>query len=194
MGADPRPTPRRVAPTKRPPLIPNAVFGMIIFVMAECMIFGGMVSAFNIVKSGAAAGTWPPPWQPRLPVETTAFNTFMLLSSGVALALATKLRSRRTLLLRSSFLLGAYFVLAQGFEWVQLISAGLTMKTSQHGAFFFLIVGCHALHATGALMGLGWITNRQRLGQLVDAQLYAVQVFWFFVVGIWPALYWLVYL
>ena len=40
-----------------------------------------MISAFLIVKGGSAV--WPPPGQPRLPIEATAFNTAVLLASAL---------------------------------------------------------------------------------------------------------------
>jgi cytochrome c oxidase subunit 3 len=193
MGAEPRPIPSRPAPVRKAPVIPNAVVAMTIFIIAEAMVFAGMISAFNIVQSGAE-GAWPPLWQPRLPIETTAANTLVLLLSGAALALSNRMQDRRGLLMKAALVMGAYFVLAQGYEWVRLISAGLTMTTSQHGAFFYLIVGCHALHAIGAIAGLGWVTRRQTRGIMTGGQYAAAQMFWFFVVGIWPALYVLVYL
>jgi heme/copper-type cytochrome/quinol oxidase subunit 3 len=196
MGAAATPMPNAL-PVRREPLVPNGVFGMILFVIAETMVFAGMMSAFNIVRANAV-GLWPPAWQPRLPVETTAFNTVMLLASGVTLFLAIRALKNKSphlgKLLVATFALGAYFVLAQGFEWTQLIAAGLTMKSSQHGAFFYLIVGAHGVHAIGALGGLLYVLLQHRKGTASKSQLWTASVFWYFVVGIWPALYTLVYL
>ena len=44
-----------------------------------------------------------------------------------------------------------FFVVFQGFEWVRLIGEGLTMTSGTLGAFFYLIVGMHALHAFAAI-------------------------------------------
>ena len=51
-------------------MISNGLFGMLVFVLTEAMLFAGFISAFTIVK--ASAPVWPPPDQPRLPVEATA--------------------------------------------------------------------------------------------------------------------------
>ena len=45
---------------RRQPIVANGVLGMVIFVIAETMLFAGLISAFMIVKSSAVAG-WPPP-------------------------------------------------------------------------------------------------------------------------------------
>ena len=56
---------RVISDTRPQPLLPNPVLGMLIFVIAELMMFGGLISAFSIVKAGALS--WPPPGQPRRP-------------------------------------------------------------------------------------------------------------------------------
>jgi len=61
--------------------IPNGVLGMLIFVGTEIMFFLGFISAFSIVKSGSVV--WPPPDQPRLPVELTTINTAFLMLSAL---------------------------------------------------------------------------------------------------------------
>jgi heme/copper-type cytochrome/quinol oxidase subunit 3 len=186
-----------VYPLRRRQLVPSGVLGMLIFVMTEVMVFAGFISAFAIVKASAPGG-WPPPGQPRLPIEATAFNTAALLASGVVLFVAQRrfasdpLRAQRWLL--AALGLGGFFVLFQGFEWVRLIGQGLTLTSSNHGSFFYLIVGAHALHAVIAIGALFWVWTRMARSRLVRTQFQAVQVFWYFVVGIWPVLYLQVYL
>jgi heme/copper-type cytochrome/quinol oxidase subunit 3 len=93
-----------------------------------------------------------------------------------------------------SILAGAYFVLAQGFEWVGLIAEGLTISSSTHGSFFYLIVGMHALHVLAGLAVQLYVFMRLIKGTMTGEAFWAGQVFWYFVVGLWPVLYWMVYL
>jgi cytochrome c oxidase subunit 3 len=187
---------RLASESERTPLVPSAVMGMLIFVFTELMLFAGLLSAFSIVRAGAVV--WPPPGQPRLPIQATAFNTGVLVASGVALFLAQRTffrdraAARRPLLL--AMLLGAFFVSFQGFEWVRLVAQGLTLTSSTLGSFFYLIVGLHALHAVAALAVLVYTWRRLAKGWLAQDQLAAAQVFWYFVVGLWPVLYGVVYL
>ncbi len=178
--------------------VPHAVMGTLIFIVTELMVFAGMVSAFNIVKSRSPAEWWPPPTQPRLPVEATAVNTGVLLLSGVVMFLAARAWSkdpaRGVRLLRVAVGLGATFVIVQGTEWYLLIEQGLSMTVSAHSAFFCLIIGCHALHAIGALVALVWVLRRMGRGVATQGQFQAAQAFWYFVVGVWPILYARVYL
>ncbi|HJM62724.1 MAG: cytochrome c oxidase subunit 3 [Roseibacillus sp.] len=183
----------------RPSLLPTAVTGMLIFLTAEVMFFAALISAYLIVSSGSS--DWPPPDQPRLPALSTAFNTLALLLSGGMIfhANLTYARSsgssrRTTRLLLTAILLGSFFVLFQGFEWVRLIKFGLTMKSSTYGSFFYLIIGTHALHAVAALVVLVLVYRNLKRKTLAPENFWAAQVFWYFVVGIWPILYILVYL
>lgn len=183
----------------RQPAVPSAILGTLIFVATEAMFFAGLLSAFVIVKAGIKPGMWPPPWQPRLPVEATAFNTVVLLLSGVALLAAGTSRLRRTetahrALVVLALCLGAFFVVFQGYEWARLLAEGLTLQSSNHGAFFYLLVGTHALHALAAVVVLGWAARRLFGRVLTRPQFVAVQIFWTFVVGLWPIVYALVYL
>ncbi len=187
---------RVVSESRSEPLVANAVMGMLIFVIAEAMLFAGLISAFTIIRSSAML--WPPPDQPRLPIEETALNTAALLASGVFLFLARRAfgrdraRTQRALLI--SMLLGAFFVIFQGIEWLALIGEGLTLTSSNFGSFFYLIVGMHALHAVIALGMLAYTWSRLAQGWLASSQLAAAEVFWYFVVGLWPFLYLVVYL
>jgi cytochrome c oxidase subunit 3 len=187
----------RVITDPRPrPVLPSAVLGMLIFVGAEVMLFAGLISAFLILRA-SAAGAWPPAGQPRLPLGETAFNTLALLVSGIMLWRARRAfavsPARALRPLAVAMALGAFFVLFQGYEWVMMIGQGLTLSSSNHGSFFYLIVGMHGLHVLAGLSVLSWAWWRLRGGFLASSSFAAAQVFWFFVVGLWPILYFLVY-
>ncbi len=178
-------------------VVPSAVLGMLIFVVTEVMFFAGLISAFTIVKSNAVM-PWPPPGQPRLPIEATALNTLALVLSGFAVYAAWRAfaRSDRRAgpLLLAGVTLGALFVTLQGMEWIALLSEGLTLTTSAHASFFYVIVGAHALHVVGALGVVVRAYVRLRSEVLDEPGLRATLVLWTFVVSVWPVLYVLVYL
>ncbi len=197
-GSATYPIEQRPAPTKSEPLIGSGVLGMLIFVFTEVMFFAGLISAHTIVRSQAAGELWPPYGQPRLPVEQTALNSLALLVSGVVLVLAWFAYRRQEngarIPLLLSVLLGTVFVGFQGMEWMALLAEGLTMQSSTYGGFFYLIVGAHAIHAVGALGGLIWAFYKLDHGELTASQLATVSTLWYFVVLVWPVLYWKVYL
>ena len=192
-----RSAPLRVVVNPRPaPLVSNAVLGTLIFIFTEVMLFAGLISAHTIARASSVVG-WPPPGQPRLPFEETALNTAALLLSGVAVFVAQRSfprdRQRAFVLLAVGLTLGAFFVLFQGIEWVRLVGEGLTLTSSTHGAFFYLIVGVHGLHALAALTALGFALLRLRRSVLPPSVLAATALFWYFVVGVWPVIYFRVY-
>lgn len=187
---------RKMPAAQRRQVAPNGVIGMSLFVMAEMMMFAGLISAHAIGKTTAVGG-WPPPGQPRLPAEETAINTAALLLSAIVLAFAQRAFKRdpasATRPLVITVLLGMFFVGFQGVEWVGLLGQGVTMTTSTHSAFFYLIIGTHGVHAVAAILALGWVCIQAWKQELRQSAFATVQVFWYFVVGLWPFLYWKVY-
>lgn len=189
----------RPAGLPRERVVTNGVMGMVLFVFAEAMMFSGFISAHIISRRSALPGTWPPIDQPRLPAAATAFNTGALLLSGALLFVASRAvrrgaRPAAERWLGGSIALGVMFVGLQGAEWARLLAQGVTVSSSLVGSYFYLIVGAHALHAVAALgfLASAWLAVRS--GRRVDSRLGAARVFWYFVVLLWPVLYWKVYL
>ena len=164
------------------------------------MFFGGLVTAFLVLRAGAL--WWPPPGQPRLPVIVTAFNTLLLLMSGFAMYKGldairhgdSKLLQRRLTIAAS---LGAIFLAVQGIEWVRLIDNGLRVTSGLYGALFCTIVGAHGVHVAGGLIALMAVMARTARGHYDAGNhsgIEACWIFWCFVVLLWPVLYVMVYL
>ena len=193
-GGEPPAPPRALAP-----IVSNARLAILMFIAAEVMFFAGLIGAFIVFK--LAAPLWPPAFQPRLPTEVTGVNTAVLLLSGVAMALAmgAAKRQERARLIRwlsIAVLLGAVFLLVQGYEWVRLIGYGLKLSSGVYGATFYTLIGCHGAHVLGAVSWLGIVLARATSGRY-DRRPEAVElcgIYWIFVVALWPALYALVYL
>ncbi|HBZ70198.1 MAG TPA: hypothetical protein DEP35_10865 [Deltaproteobacteria bacterium] len=171
------------------------MLGMAIFLATELMFFTALVSALLVLRAGAV--DWPPEGQPRLPIAATGVNTAFLLLSAIAFERGARQQHDHRALSRGlagAFALGSLFVLLQGVEWVRLIGFGLTAHSSLYGAMFYVIVGAHATHVLVALAAVGFALRCARRGHLAGwAELAPYRMYWFFVVGIWPPLYGLVY-
>ena len=191
------PTLRVVRPRARSEVVPSGLLGMVIFVGTEVMFFAGLISAFTISKAGAPRDAWNLPAGHVLPLAATAVNTAALFVSGALLWIAGRQYRARssaaTQTLAAATFFGALFVMLQGREWVGLIGHGVTLWSSALGAFFYVIVGTHAVHAVAALAGLGVAWWRLRAGRLSDGFFLGAQTFWYFVVLIWPVIYARVY-
>ena len=183
---------------ERRQLVSSSIFATVIMIMTEVMFFAALISAYMIIRSGAEE--WPPWGQPRLPVFATAINSLTLLASAFCLHRSVKVfssqASQSRQLLALAIALGIVFVSVQGYEWVQLISFGLTITSSTYGGVFYLIIGAHGLHVIGGLLALLACLRRfnSTSQQLTIDSFRAAQIFWYFVVGVWPILYTLVYL
>lgn len=178
-------------------VVPASVLGVLLFVGTEVMFFAGLISAFTIARAGAEPGHWVQPTDPLLPAASTLANTAALLVSG-GLLLVTHRQHRRgsraaVHTLAAAWILGAAFVGLQGREWWGLLSQGLTLWSGGLGAFFYLIVGAHGVHALGALVALGIAWWRLRAGTLSTSFFLGAETFWYFVVGLWPIIYLRVY-
>lgn len=193
--------PLHVAETARtaPPLS-NARLAMMIFIAFESMFFAALVGAFLVFR--LRSPTWPPGDLPQLPIAVTWLNTLVLAASAFTMARArAALRDgrRRDLerLLVATASLGTLFLLVQGSEWVRLVRHGLTLSTGMYGATFYTLVGCHGLHVLGAVVWLLVMmarTFRSRFAGRIRVPLELCGMYWFFVVGLWGALFPLVYL
>jgi len=178
----------------------NLRLALLFFMGAEAMFFGALVSALFVLRVGMAA--WPPPLEPRLPVAVTAVNTVVLLGSSVSMAAALRAlrrteRRRFVTMLATTAALGALFLLVQGYEWIRLISFGLTLVSGVYGVTFYTLIGLHGLHVAGALVWLLATTLLAVRGRFSGPRIVPVQacaMYWHFVVGLWPGLFVAVYL
>lgn len=186
-------SPRRAA-------IHNAILATMFLMAGEVMFFAGLVSAFLVLRMGAAV--WPPPLQPRLPVGVTGLNTLVLIASSVAVVVGIRAlrrgeRHSAARLLQTAACLGTLFLIVQGYEWIRLVHFGLTVSSSTYGATFYTLIGAHGLHVLGAL---AWLVitlaalGRGRFTEGRTAPARACAIYWHFVVALWPVLYVLVYL
>lgn len=182
------------------PALANGIVGVLILIGSEIMFFGGLITAFIVLRAGAL--WWPPPGQPRLPVLVTGLNTIVLMMSGLAMyrGLSAIRRGESELLRRRIIIagsLGAVFLLVQGIEWIRLIDHGLKVTSGLYGALFCTLVGAHGLHVAAGLIALMAVLGHAAQGRY-DADHHggveACWIFWCFVVLLWPVLYVTVYL
>lgn len=174
--------------------------GVLIFLAAEAMLFAGLISAYLVIRSSQVV--WPPPGQPRYPVGVTALNTLVLLFSGFAMAAANRsahaadlARLRRWLTVAGAA--AVIFLVIQGVEWARLIGHGLTLTSHLYGAIFYVVIGGHAVHVLAAVIILLAVSRkvwRTHSTQNIRSVMEGTRLYWYFVVGLWPILYVLVYL
>jgi cytochrome c oxidase subunit III len=154
-------------------------------------------------------GFWPASG-PYIPKEFTpmgawgipAFNTFLLLSSGVTVTLAhwallAGNRSKLVFWLAATVALGAVFMGFQVYEYIHAYrDLNLKLTSGVFGSTFFLLTGFHGFHVTlGAIM-LTVIMFRAMKGHFTPERHFAFEAvawYWHFVDVVWLGLFIFVY-
>ncbi len=180
--------------------IASNVLAVAIFIASEVMLFGGLLSAFMILR--AENSQWPPLGQPRLPLLVTTLNSLILFASAWTVIRAVRAarngeRDALTNQLSLTLLLGAIFLFVQGSEWIRLIHFGLTVSSSVYGGLFYTLVGIHAVHVMGAVVALCVVLRLARQGRYLPddySGVVACSLYWCFVVLLWGVIYVTVYL
>jgi cytochrome c oxidase subunit III len=98
-----------------------------------------------------------------------------------------------------SLLMGTYFVLGQGYEYLDLIrQQGLTLSSSAYGSVFYLTTGFHGLHVTGGLIAFIFLLGRtyaaKRFTHEQQVSAIVVSYYWHFVDVVWIGLFTTIYL
>lgn len=182
------------------PFISSPRLAILMLIASELMLFSGLIGSFLVYR--LSAPFWPPPGLPRLPIQITWGNTFVLLASAVTMNLAVRAvhRNQRRLLRRwlgVTALLGMTFLGVQGSEWVRLVSHGLRLSSGAYGGTFYTLIGCHAMHVAAAVSWLFCVFALAMRGRYNARNATGVEIcamYWYFVCLIWPLLFGLVYL
>ena len=178
----------------------NAKLGIWLFLASEVMLFGGLFSAYILLRTGD-------PFfmnnQHHLSVPMAALNTAILITSSVTMVMAWvslklddlkkyKMYMLITLLCSFAFLIVKYFEYSSKFEHHLYPSVDNFLGT------YFTLTGLHGLHIIGGmavmmyLVGPGikmWDTNKERYTNRAEV----IGLYWHFVDLVWiflfPALY-----
>ena len=177
------------------------------------MFFAALFAMYFTARA-QAAGNWPP-----APTELNLYQavpvTLVLIASsftcqmGVFAAERGQIRRSRSLLhpmswgLREwyvlTFLMGLYFDLGQGYEYLSLVrEEHLTISSSAYGSVFYLPTGFHGLHVAGGLVAFLFLIGRTYAARTFthEQQVSAIVVsyYWHFVDVVWIGLFTVIYL
>jgi cytochrome c oxidase subunit 3 len=193
---------------------PNLVsVGTIIWLSSELMFFAALFAMYFTIRSvdKGLGQPWP---QAHLDLTLASINTTVLLLSSVTCQLGVfaveRGQIRRTGSVFNmarwglrewyvlSFLMGLYFVLGQGYEYLALIREGVTLQSSNYGSVFFLTTGFHGLHVTGGLFAFIFLLARtyaaKRFTHEQQVSAIVVSYYWHFVDVVWIGLFTTIYL
>ena len=178
----------------------NAKLGIWLFLASEVMLFGGLFSAYILLRTGDPLFMIN---QHHLSVPMAALNTAILITSSVTMVMTWvslklddlkkyKMYMMITLLCSFAFLIVKYFEYSSKFEHHLYPSVDNFLGT------YFTLTGLHGLHILGGmavmiyLVGPGikmWDTNKERYTNRAEV----IGLYWHFVDLVWiflfPALY-----
>lgn len=178
--------------------VSNVALGVWLFLASEVMLFGGLFSAYFMLRAGAvdwgAGGAH---------LGLALLNTALLLAAGGALGAALA-RARRgdahgfRACLVLSLALALAFLGAKGFEYADDVAHGWFPRTSTRWALYYLLTAVHALHVLGGIvvnsrLALTAPAAVREMQPAVAGRTRAALLYWSFVDVVWIVLVALLY-
>ncbi len=181
--------------------ITNSKLGVWCFLASEVMLFGGLFSAYIMLRTGA--DSWPRGWE-LLNVPLATMNTLFLITSSVTMvmswaSLALKDIKKYRIYMAATILLGIAFLIVKAFEYAHKFENHHFPSTNNFYAIYFTLTGLHGLHVIGGILVNTYLLfpgsalwkkdPEQFMGRVEAAGLY-----WHFVDLVWIFLFPVLYL
>jgi cytochrome c oxidase subunit 3 len=179
----------------------NGKLGIWLFLASEVMLFGGLFSAYVLLRVGSSS--WPH-GADLLNVPIATVNTFVLIASSVTMVMAwASLKMNRfgkfRLYMILTLLCGFGFMIIKSIEYYTKFSHHLYPSESMFYAIYFTLTGLHGLHVLGGMIVIAyhlatapglWKSDPDRLSNRIEI----VGLYWHFVDLVWIFLFPLLYL
>jgi cytochrome c oxidase subunit 3 len=167
------------------------VFGTIVFLASESMVFAAMLAAYYDLRGATAA--WPP-LGTQLDATGMAVGTVLLGLGSVTMSVAqiAATRGRRVI---AQVMLVLTIVAAAGFlglEWSDWSTANFHIDGSAYGTIYYVLTGTHFAHVLAGVVLLAAVAiflRRPAFTREHHAGVEAVAYYWHFVFVVWLALY-----
>jgi cytochrome c oxidase subunit 3 len=191
-------TPRSPAGPERPS---NVAVGTIVWLSSELMFFAALFAMYFTVRAVQGPVVWKAATD-QLNLPFAAVNTTVLVLSSVTCQMGVFAAERGDVVkLRRwfalSFVMGAFFIGGQIYEYTELVREGITLQTN-YGSVFFLTTGFHGLHVTGGLLAFLFVLGRtyvaRRFTHNQATSAIVVSYYWHFVDIVWIGLFSTIYL
>ena len=193
---------------------PNMVaVGTIVWLSSELMFFAALFAMFFTTRGVQGPNIWLESTS-ILNIPFAALNTTVLVLSSVTCQFgvfaAEKFQAKRTASFWKiskwgmrewfalTFLMGAFFIAGQIYEYASLVHEGLTLSSRAYGSVFYIATGFHGLHVTGGLIAflivIIRVTKARRFTHAQATTAIVVSYYWHFVDVVWIALFSAIYL
>ncbi|MFM8502238.1 MAG: heme-copper oxidase subunit III [Actinomycetota bacterium] len=193
---------------------PNIVaVGTIVWLSSELMFFAALFAMYFTTRAVQGPEIWAESVE-LLNIPFSAINTTVLVLSSVTCQFgvfaAERFQNVRTGTIWQfskwgmrewfalTFIMGAFFIGGQVFEYAELVHEGLTLSSAPYGSVFYLATGFHGLHVTGGLLAflvvMIRVSKARRFGHSQATTAIVVSYYWHFVDIVWIALFSAIYL
>ncbi|GEK16640.1 putative cytochrome c oxidase subunit 3 [Cellulomonas persica] len=186
--------------------------GTIVWLASELMFFAGLFAMYFTVR--AAVPEEFAEQTAKLNLTFAAINTTVLVLSSVTCQMGVwaaerfqPVRSGSLLQVNRwgmnewmtlTYVMGAFFIGGQVYEYAELVHEGLTISSSPYGSVFYLTTGFHGLHVVGGLIAFLFLLGRsfsaKRFGHHEATTAIVTSYYWHFVDVVWIALFLVIYL
>ena len=179
----------------------NAKLGIWLFLASEVMLFGGLFSAYIMLR--LSDPNWANYGQAALNVPLATLNTAILISSSVTMVMSwvsLKLKDLKkySMYMGLTLLCSFGFLVIKYIEYTSKFEHGLYPSTNNFLAVYFTLTGLHGLHVIGGIFVNGyffgpgikmWNSEPERFTNRIEV----AGLYWHFVDLVWiflfPALY-----
>ena len=193
---------------------PNAVaVGTIVWLSSELMFFAGLFAIYFTIRAVQGPDIWLESTE-LLNIPFAALNTTVLVLSSVTCQFgvfaAERFQNKRTGTIFQinkwgmrewfslTFLMGAFFIGGQIYEYAVLVTENLTLSSNAYGSVFYIATGFHGLHVTGGLIAflivMIRVSKARRFTHQQATTAIVVSYYWHFVDVVWIALFAAIYL
>tara|TARA_B100000427_G_scaffold113997_1_gene94543 strand:+ start:367 stop:960 length:594 start_codon:yes stop_codon:yes gene_type:complete len=179
----------------------NAKLGIWLFLASEIMLFGGLFSAYIMLR--LSDPNWASYGQDALNVPLATLNTAVLITSSITMVMSwvsLKLNDikKYKLYMGLTLLCSFGFLVIKYIEYSSKFDHGLFPSTNNFLAVYFVLTGLHMLHVVGGIIVNGyffgpgvkmWDSEPERFTNRIEV----AGLYWHFVDLVWiflfPALY-----
>jgi len=179
----------------------NAKLGIWLFLASEIMLFGGLFSAYIMLR--LSDPNWASYGQDALNVPLATLNTAVLITSSITMVMSwvsLKLNDLKKykLYMGLTLLCSFGFLVIKYIEYSSKFDHGLFPSTNNFLAVYFVLTGLHMLHVVGGIIVNGyffgpgvkmWDSEPERFTNRIEV----AGLYWHFVDLVWiflfPALY-----
>jgi cytochrome c oxidase subunit 3 len=193
---------------------PNLVaVGTIVWLSSELMFFAALFAMYFTTRAVQGPDIWLESTE-ILNIPFAALNTTVLVLSSVTCQFgvfaAERFQAKRTGSIFKinawgmrewfslTFLMGAFFIAGQIYEYASLVTEGVTLASTAYGSVFYVATGFHGLHVTGGLIAflivMVRVSKARRFTHNQATTAIVVSYYWHFVDVVWIALFSAIYL